>query len=104
MSDIPLRSIRRQKPPEQAGFSRSYTGNMTTSRRNQDGKRNGKYMGDPEEEAGLLYDAEDEYNELRGAMSPVCQLFYIFTFLVYGSAVEKSAGTSEEFRTPCEGW
>ena len=77
---------------------------MTTSRPNQDGKRNGKYIGDPEEEAGLLYDdAEDEYDELRGAISPVCQLSYIFPFLVDGSAVEKSGGTAEEFRTPCEG-
>ena len=103
MSDIALRSIGRQ-PPEQAGVSHSYTGNMTTSRPNQDGKRIGKYIGDPEEEAGLLYDdAEDEYDELRGAMSLVCQLFYISTFLVDGSAVEKPGGTAKEFRTPREG-
>ena len=50
MSDIPLHAIRR---PEQAGHSHSYHGSMSTSRRKQDKKRNGKYASD--EALGLKY-------------------------------------------------
>ena len=74
MSDIPLHTIRRHKPPEQAGILYSYNGGMPTARQNQNNKRNGSYTGDSEEEAGLLgsqYDAEDEYDEPRGITSPV---------------------------------
>ena len=69
MSDIPLHTIR----PKQAGNFSSYNGSVSTSRRKQNKKRNGKYAGD-EEEAGLLavqYDAEDEYDEQREIMSAV---------------------------------
>ena len=66
MSDIPLHTIRRQKPPERAGNSYLYNGRMPTSRRTQDNKRKGKHRDDSDEEAGLLdtqYDVEGEYNE-----------------------------------------
>ena len=69
MSDIPLHAIRR---PERAGHSHSYHGSMSTSRRKQDKKRNGKYASD--EALGLLlaqYDEEDEHHEQREIMSPV---------------------------------
>ena len=45
---------------------------MSTSRRKQDKKRNGKYASD--EALGLLlaqYDEEDEHHEQREIMSPV---------------------------------
>ncbi|KAF8810656.1 aminophospholipid-transporting P-type ATPase [Phlegmacium glaucopus] len=70
MSDIPLHKIRRQRPPEPAGSAHSYNGNMSTSHRTQDNKRNRKYKDDSEEEVGLLgTDAEDEYDEPSGVMS-----------------------------------
>lgn len=74
MSDIPLHKIRRQKPPERAGTSYPHNSNMPAFRRKQDNKRSGRYTDDADEEAGLLgtqYDAEDEYDEPRGTMSPV---------------------------------
>ena len=71
MSDIPLHSIRRQKPPERAGISYSYSDTMPKSRRTQDSKRNRdeRQRDDSDEEAGLLdvqYDAEGEYDEGLG--------------------------------------
>ena len=101
MSDIPLHIIR----PEQAGNSYSYNGSMSTSRRKQDNKRNGKYAGDNEEEAGLLaaqYDAEDEYDEQREIMSPVRQSFPFCVFLISNNTADTAEGTSEYSRTPRE--
>jgi hypothetical protein len=68
MSDIPLHTIRRQKPPERAGISYSYHESMPKSRRTQDERD------DFDEEAGLLeaqYDEEGEYEELSRVMNPV---------------------------------
>lgn len=87
MSDIPLHSIRRQKPPERAGNSYSYNGSMPKSRRTQDIKRNRdeRHTNDSDEEAGLLdtqYGEEGEYEELSRVMSPVRSLlpFHISHF------------------------
>jgi len=81
MSDIPLHSIRRHKPPERAGISYSYNGNMPKSRRTQDSKRNRdeRHTDDSDEEAGLLaaqYGGEGAYEEGSRVMSPVCLLLH----------------------------
>jgi hypothetical protein len=77
MSDIPLHTIKRQKPPERAGTSYSYNASMSKSRRTQDSKRNRDERDDFDEEAGLLdaqYGEESPYEELSRAMSPVRRL------------------------------
>ena len=86
MSDIPLHSIRRQKPPERAGTSYSYSGSMPKSRLTHDSKRNRdeRHRDGSDEEAGLLeaqYGDEGEYEEPSGVMSPV-RLLFPSTFLI----------------------
>ena len=86
MSDIPLHSIRRQKPPERAGTSYSYNSSMPKSRLTHDSKRNRdeRHRDDSDEEAGLLdaqYAEEGEYEGPSGVMSPV-RLLLLSTFLI----------------------
>jgi hypothetical protein len=86
MSDIPLHTIRRQKPPERAGISYSYNESMPKSRRTQDSNMNRDERDDSDEEAGLLgaqYGEEGEYEGLIRVMSPVrCLLpFHISHFV-----------------------
>ena len=82
MSDIPLHTIRRQKPPERAGTSYSYNDSMAKSHRTQDSKRNRDERDDSDEEAGLLdpqYGEEGEFEGLSGIMSPVRRLLPFHT-------------------------
>ena len=101
MSDIPLHTIRRQKPPERAGISYSYNDTMPKSRRTQDNKRNRDERDDSDEEAGLLgaqYGEEGEYEELSRVMSPVrCLLpFHISHFVT----VRRNTRSLRNFQNP----
>ena len=96
MSDIPLHTIRRQKPPERAGTSYSYNDNdsMSKSRRTLDSKRNRDERDDSDEEAGLLdaqYAEEGEYEELNQVRRPVRRLlpFHISHFITVSQKLQK---------------
>ena len=94
MSDIPLHTLRRHKPPERAGISYSYDDSMPKSRRTQDSMRNRDERDDSDEEAGLLeaqYGEEGGYEELRGVMSPVrCLLLFLSRFVTVSRNTRRS--------------
>ena len=94
MSDIPLHTLRRHKPPERAGISYSYDDSMPKSRRTQDSMRNRDERDDSDEEAGLLeaqYGEEGGYEELRGVMSPVrCLLPFLSHFVTVSRNTRRS--------------
>lgn len=94
MSDIPLHTIRRQKPPEQPGIFHSYNDSMPTSRRTNN-KRKGGLSDDFDEEAGLLdtqYNAEDEY-DIPSESTPSITFFLGSSFATAPQELQKEPPT-----------